>query len=77
MENTENVYGNAARHANEIESMLMTAAPPETQVRWDNTVADANVSLFIPSERLTIPEQYEIMKNVICKMTGIMPYLGL
>jgi hypothetical protein len=77
MENSDSVYGKAEGHKAQINSLLANTGISGAEIRWDNTVADANVSVFIPSGSLSIAEQYEAMKHVICQMTEALQYINL
>ena len=75
MEPSDKIYGNAARHKVEIDALLGDTPVPGAEIRWDNTVADANVSVFIPYSGLNTTEQYEVMKTVICRMADALQYI--
>lgn len=75
MENSDSVYGKAAQHKKEIDSILKKCCSAVSEIRWDNSVADANVSIVIPMNCLDKSAQYEIMKDIIFGMTNIIGYI--
>lgn len=74
LENSQEYYGRAATQRDKFESALNAAVCnnlPKVQFRWDNTVADANVSVLFSYEGLGKDEQFAAMSDVISAGYGM------
>lgn len=77
MENSDSVYGNAALHKKEIDSILKNSTSVLSEIRWDNSIADANVSMFISLNGMDKTNQYKVMRDIISGMIRIMEFIDL
>lgn len=77
MDNSDSVYGKAFLNKEEIDSILKNSTSVLSEIRWNNSVADANVSMFISLNGMDKMNQYEVMRNIICGMIRILEFIDL
>ena len=77
MKNSDSVYGKASQHKNEIDAILKSCNSAVLEIRWDNSVADANVSTIVSMNGLDRMNEYAIIKDIITGMTKIIDYIDI
>lgn len=77
MDNSDSVYGKAFLNKEKIDSILKKSTSVLSEIRWNNSVADANVSMFISLNGMDKMNQYEVMRSIICGMIRILEFIDL